>query len=159
MAYRFADRADRNTIPIVPIEKPVLAAWLKTQPATMRRWVASSGFSAEAGSFSLVAGADGRMKQVLLGTDAHDGFWSYAGLPDRLPQGKYRIDALLESDAATGAALGWALACYEFGRYRNAKGKTFPVLVWPHNCDRAAVRRAAAATRSGHWMMAGWCCT
>ncbi len=146
MAYRFADRADRSTIPIVPIEKPVLAAWLKTQPATMRRWVASTGFSAEAGSFSLVAGADGRLKQVLLGTDAHDGFWSYAGLPDRLPQGKYRIDALLERDAATGAALGWALACYEFGRYRNAKGKTFPVLVWPHNCNRAAVRRAAAAT-------------
>ncbi len=146
MAYRFADRTDRNTIPIVPIEKPVLAAWLKSQPATMRRWVASSSFSAEPGSVSLVAGVDGRLKQVLLGTDAHDGFWSYAGLPDRLPQGKFRIDALLERKAATGAALGWALACYEFGRYRNSRDKIFPTLVWPQNCDRAAVRRAAAAT-------------
>jgi leucyl aminopeptidase len=146
VAYRFADKADTNTIPIVAIEKPVLAAWLKTQSAAMRRWVASTGFSAEAGSVSLVAGADGRLKQVLLGTDAHDGFWSYAGLPDRLPQGKFRIDALLERDAATGAALGWALASYEFGRYKNATGKIFPALVWPHNCDRAAVRRAAAAT-------------
>ena len=146
MTYRFADKADSRTIPIIPIEKAALAAWLKTQSAAMRRWVGSTGFAAEPGAISLVAGSDGRLRQVLLGTDAHDGFWSYAGLPDRLPAGKYRIDALMEKPVATGAALGWALACYRFGRYKKSSDKRFPVLVWPQNCDRVAVRRAASAT-------------
>ena len=48
--------------------------------------------------------------------------------------------------AATGAALGWALASYSFDRYRNKKARPFPALVWPGNCDRAAVKRAADAT-------------
>ncbi len=146
MGYRFADRTDSKTIPIVPIEKAVLAAWSRTQTAAMRRWIDSTGFVAEPGSVSLVAGADGRLKQVLLGTDAHDGFWSYAGLPECLPKGKYRIDALMERPAATGAALGWALACYNFGRYKKSSARIFPTLVWPQNCDRGAVRRTASAT-------------
>ena len=146
MAYRFADRTDSRTIPIVPIETAVFAAWLRTQPAALRRWVESTGFSAAPGAMSLVAGADGGLEKVLLGTEAHDGLWSYAGLPDWLPPGKYRIDAVLEKEAATGAALGWALACYHFGRYRKAGDRKFPTLVWPRNCDRAAVGRAAAAT-------------
>ena len=146
MAYKFNVTAAKGTIPIVPIETEVLKAWLRTQDAAMRRWVASTGFKAGAGEISLVAGADGALARVLVGVRTHDGFWSYAGLPDALPAGNYRIDAVLEAPEATNAALGWALGCYRFDRYSRAKRKTFPALVWPRNCDRARVRRAADAT-------------
>ena len=147
MAYRFFASADARTIPIIPIETAVFSAWLKKQPAEMKRWVESAGFLAKPGSISLVAGKDGALSQVLLGVDDHQGLWSYAGLPKSLPAGRYRIDAELEKAGATNAAIGWALGCYQFDRYKSTKSKpTYPGLVWPRNCDRGAVARTADAT-------------
>lgn len=156
MSYRFKEKADAKTVAIVPIEKAVFDAWLKKQPADMRRWVQSAGFAAAPGDVSLVAGKDGGLAQVLLGVHEHDGLWSYAGLPGRLPAGAYRIDARFEPDAATAVVLGWALGCYGFDRYKSRKngqngqngngGADLPALVWPEGCDRGHVRRAADAT-------------
>ena len=147
MVYRFFTAADARTIPIIPIETAVFSAWLKKQPAAMRTWVDSAGFMAKPGSISLVAGSDGALATVLLGVDDHQGFWSYAGLPESLPAGRYRIDAELEKKGATNAAVGWALGCYQFDRYKSVKSQsTLPGLVWPRNCDRAAVKRTADAT-------------
>ena len=147
MVYRFFTAADARTIPIIPIEAAVFSAWLKKQPAAMRSWVDSAGFLAKPGSVRLVAGSDGALATVLLGVDDHQGFWSYAGLPNSLPAGRYRIDAELEKEGATNAAVGWALGCYRFDRYKSAKSQTaLPGLVWPRNCDRAAVKRTADAT-------------
>ena len=96
-----------------------------------------------------MAGADGGLATVLLGVDDHRALWSYAGLPGRLPEGRYRIDARLERDAATRAALGWALGCYSFERYKSRRNdRAVPGLVWPEGCDRGAVRRTADATFS-----------
>lgn len=147
MAYHFFTAADARTIPIIPIETAVFSAWLSTQPAAMRNWVDSAGFLAKPGSVSLVAGNDGALSSVLLGVDDHQGLWSYAALPKSLPAGRYRIDAVLEKEGATNTAIGWALGCYQFDRYKSAKSKTaFPGLVWPRNCDRGAVKRTADAT-------------
>ena len=147
MVYRFFTAANARTIPIIPIETAVFSAWLKKQPAAMKRWVASAGFMAEPGSVSLVAGSDGALSTVLLGVDDHQGLWSYAALPNLLPAGRYRIDAAMEKDGATNAAIGWALGCYRFDRYKSRKSDAaHPGLVWPRNCDRGAVRRTADAT-------------
>lgn len=150
MSFRFKEKADSKTIPIIPIEREVFDAWLKMQPAAMKRWVESAGFKAEPDSVSLVQGPDGRLGSVLLGVERHDGLWSYAGLPSRLPSGSYRIDARFEPDGATSVALGWALGCYRFDRYKGNKKKggdrAFPALAWPQGCDRGQVRRAAGAT-------------
>ena len=147
MAYRFSASANARTIPIIPIETAVFSAWLEKQPAAMKRWVNSAGFLAKPGSVSLVAGDDGALSTVLLGVDDHQGLWSYAGLPAMLPDGRYRIDAVMEQEGATNAAIGWALGCYQFDKYKSAKPKTtWPELVWPKNCDRGAVKRTADAT-------------
>lgn len=147
MSYRFFTAADARTIPIIPIETAVFSAWLKKQPAAMRRWVDSAGFLAKPGSLSLVAGSDGALSTVLLGVDDHQGLWSYASLPADLPEGRYRIDAVLEKEGATNAAIGWALGCYQFDRYKSGQTQQkFPGLVWPRNCDRKAVKRTADAT-------------
>jgi leucyl aminopeptidase len=148
VTYRFVERADARTVPIVPVETEVFAAWLKGEPAAIRSWVESAGFAAKAGQVSLVADARGALVKVLLGVDRHDGFWAYAGLPETLPAGTYAIDARFEPAAATGVALGWALACYRFDRYKADRGKAkpFPALVWPAGADRGHVERAARAT-------------
>jgi leucyl aminopeptidase len=147
VSYRFLNTANARTIPIIPIETAVFSAWLRKQPAVMKRWVDSAGFLAKPGEVSLVAGKDGGLSSVLLGVDDHQGLWAYAGLPEILPPGRYRIDAVLEKNGATNAAIGWALGCYCFDRYKSQKVKTpRPGLVWPRNCDRGAVRRTADAT-------------
>ena len=66
-------------------------------------------------------------------------------MPGKLPQAVYRIDRPLGVKGADAAALGWALGTYRFGRYRKHDG-SFPTLVWPDDCDRADVERAASAT-------------
>jgi len=146
VSYRFVDSRNADTIPIIPVETAVFAAWLETQPPEMRAWVTTSDFKAEPGSVSLVGGRDGRLAQVLVGLENHDGPWAYAGLPARLPPGRYWIDARMERDRATRAAIGWALGTYEFTRYRKGPAKNFPTLVWPDDADRARVERTAAAT-------------
>ncbi|NKB19071.1 MAG: leucyl aminopeptidase family protein [Alphaproteobacteria bacterium] len=147
MTYRFAASADRRTIPIIPIETAVFAAWLKTQDAAMKRWVKSAGFKAAAGTMSLVAGKDGSLAQVLVGVEDHQGLWSYADLPSKLPKGRYEIDARMDKAGATAVALGWALGCYRFTRYKSKPvAAAMPSLVWPKNCDRGAVKRTTDAT-------------
>jgi leucyl aminopeptidase len=148
VSFKFVDRADAKTVPIVGVEKDVFAAWLKGQPPAMRDWVESSGFTAKAGQVSLVADGKGRLARVLVGVEKHDGLWAYAGLPDTLPTGTYRIDARFEPDGATAVALGWALACYRYDRYKADRGKQkpFPALVWPEGADRGHVERTARAT-------------
>jgi len=146
VAFNITGRKPARAIPIVPIEKEVFKAWRKTQDKAMKVWVDSAGFTATPGVVSLVSGSDGKLECVLLGIEDHDGFWSYAGLPTTLPAGTYWIDARMESEQATGAALGWALGSYGFDRYKKTPRKAPATLVWPDNCDRGHVRRTADAT-------------
>ena len=146
MRAKFKTRADARTVPIVPIEKDVFDAWRADRPLALRAWMESTGFKAAPRSLSLVAGEDGALATVLLGVEAHDDFWAYADLPGRLPAGGYRIDSRMDREAATGAALGWALGCYAFDRYSAKRNGPVPALVWPAGADRAHVRAAAEAT-------------
>ena len=147
MALQFRDRADARTVPIAPVETDALAAWLRRQDAALRAWVASSGFRAQPGEASLVAGPDGKLVRVLVGVGAGNAFAAFAGLPAKLPAGSYRIEGRIASRRGYEAALGWALAQYRFDRYKSAAKPPAPrLLVWPETCDRAAVTRAAEAT-------------
>ena len=85
MVSPFATRADAGTVPIEAIETAKFAAWARGQDAALTSWLESTGFKAESGSVSLVAGADGKLARVRLGVDAGDPLWSYAGLPMQLP--------------------------------------------------------------------------
>ncbi len=149
MLKQLVTKAGPGAIPLTPVEKKGFRKWLAGQAAPLRTWVRSTGFDASPGSISLVAGRDGGLDRVLLGVDSGgaDGedIWAYAALPKRLPRRTYRIDAGLDGQAATRAALGWALGTYAFARYgRRRRG--LARLVWPKTCDKASVERAALAT-------------
>ncbi len=145
MLPNFLETPADDTVTITPVTKAGLEAWLAEQPAPVRNWVAGTGFKAEPGSTSLLADADGRLARVLLGVSEGDDPWSYGGLPFGLPMGSYRIDPDPEPSAATRAALGWALGCYRFTRYKKVE-RSPAGLVWPATADRGAVERTAMAT-------------
>ena len=133
-----------DTVAIEPIRKAAFQEWLEMAPTAARAWVSSIGFAADPGSSALLPGDDGKLARVLVGVPETLDLWSLAGLPGGLPKGSYRVDAKLSKREATLVATGWALACYQFARYRKTP-KEFPQLVLPAGADAAAVERVATA--------------
>ena len=138
------DRDASGTLPITPLAAEDFKAWLEAQPKETAAWIKWAGFTAAPGSHCLMPGRDGAPEGVLAGVDVTNGPWSFAALPLTLPEGRYAIDAELEAESATLAALGWALAGYRFGRYK-ADNRKLAQLAWPKHADRKAVLRTAEA--------------
>ncbi len=136
-------RGAGKPIPITAVAAKELRGWLKAQRAAVRKWVEGVRFDARPGGHTLIPGAGGAPGRVLLGVDAGADIWSYGALPKALPRGAYRLDGKLSPQAATRAALGWALGGYAFARYK--KQPAAARLVWPADADRREVERAAAA--------------
>ncbi len=144
MVSELLARAPKSAVPITPLTKDHLGAWMKGQSAPWRNWVASTSFEAAPGSFSLLPGSDGALAHVLLGVEAEPDLWSYAGLPAALPPGAYRIEVPLPPRDGEQAALGWLLGSYRFARYKKAERER-PRLVCPKGADRKRVAASAEA--------------
>jgi leucyl aminopeptidase len=146
MALHLTTRASGKTLPITPIHKARLSAWLKTQPKRLRAWVSGTGFTADTHEILFVPGRDGSPERVLAGIGRGGSYLAYAGLPTRLPKGRYTVDGKVERDEANALALGWAIGTYRFDRYKKKKkGEELATLVWPEGSNRAEVRRVADA--------------
>jgi leucyl aminopeptidase len=154
MAFLLIDD-DGGAVPLVAVPKEGLAAWREAAPARERDWAAAAGFAGEAGKLALVPGAEGsaegRLGRVLVGTgprhdqDGESAMWAFAGLPEALPPGKYRIERGPEGSDPTRLALGWALGTYSFDLYKKKKKERRAELAWPDGCDRGLVERLASA--------------
>ena len=53
--------AQANATPVIPSAQAALGEWLRQQERQHERWVASNGFTAKAGTFCLLPGADGAL--------------------------------------------------------------------------------------------------
>ena len=146
MDQHFAAKANPKTISITALTKRTYKKWLEKQSKAAVKWLKSTEFEPGDGKVALVPARDGSIGRVVLGLGAGGNLWSYAGLPNRLPKGRYAIEASEHVDA-NAAALGWALGCYRFDRYKKPKRK--PTLVWPEGCDREATLRTAQAVALG----------
>jgi leucyl aminopeptidase len=140
-----AARADRRTRTLVPLAAADLPAWLKRQDTARRRWVEGNGFTAAPDTHLALPAADGGAGEVLLGVRRPAAVWDLAGLPLKLPEGRYRLAGNPARADAEAWALGWALGAYQFARYRKP-GRAPAELVWPQRADKAAVSAAAEAT-------------
>ena len=147
MAFSLIDKTP-GAVPVALVTKDRLPARLAEAPERERNWLTSIGFAADAGKLGLVPGEDGRLAQVLVGLGdggaADTGTWALAGLPDGLPEGSYRLEAVPAGADPTRLALGWALATYAFTRY-HAKPRGAAALVWPEGADRGRAQRLARA--------------
>ncbi|NNG05126.1 MAG: leucyl aminopeptidase family protein [Inquilinus sp.] len=139
------DQEPTDTVPIETVTAAGLDSWLAGRDDRLRAWIADTGFAGKPGERALLPGPEGRLAGIAVGVDEDDGLWRYAGLPEALPPGTYRLDGVDDPAAATQGALGWALGCYRFDRY-TAREREPARLVWPAAADRAAVERAATAT-------------
>lgn len=131
-----------GAVPLVPVTPDGLDTALAGSDEAARRWLAATGFRAEPGQVSLVPAADGRLARVLAGVTLPLGPWALAALPAALPEGVYRLDDAFDGATATQLALGWALGCYAFTRYK-PRPRGFARLVWPEAADRLRVERLA----------------
>ena len=131
-----------GAVPLQPVTEDGLAAALSFLDETERRWVEATHYLGEAGKFVLLPDAAGRLKRVLVGVRPGEELWALAALPDALPKGTYRLEGEHAAEAATRFALGWALGCYAFTRYRT-RDKGWADLVWPAAADRGKVERLA----------------
>jgi leucyl aminopeptidase len=110
--------SDRRSIAIETTDPAHLAATRRRLDATQRRWLTQTAFEGTPGTHALLADAAGKLVRVLVGVDARDPLAALATLPCALPPGTYHLaDEGVLADAAQ-AALGWALAAYQFTRYR-----------------------------------------
>jgi leucyl aminopeptidase len=136
--------------PIWLVGEQGLSAWLELQTAAVRSWLKAQGFGGEKQKLVLVptANGDGIAGAVLgLGTVAdlsEPTLWTSAGLPDRLPPGKYRFAGSFSAVGATQLTLGWQYGSYRFSRYRKPAGE-LPALVSPAGADLEYVRLASEA--------------
>lgn len=136
----------RTSVPIVPLEKKNVAAWLKKQPAFAKQWLKVNGFTGEPGQFCLLPDKSGKLKQVVAGIGEAD-IWSLAFLPGVLPPLHYHIATPFHAEQATQVTLGWALAGYRFTRYKK-NDKPAAQLVAPRNADMDYIESMANAI---HW--------
>src|SRR5258708_22119978 len=131
-----------ESVPITPVAADERARWSAALDEAGRRWVAATGFTGEGGKAALLPDGTGGLARALVGVAPGETLWALAGLPDTLPAGSYRLQPDPHSRAPGRMALGWALACYAFARYK-APPRGFAKLVWPKSADRGLVERLA----------------
>lgn len=136
-----------RAIPVTPLRAESFAAWRSRAGARVKAWIKASGFAPRRGEICIVRRPSGAIERVLAGYAAEDAHWAFAGLPEKLPAGRYRLDETAPgtADLAASFALGWALGSYAFGRYKKKRKKNGAALVWPGGADRAAISRAVEA--------------
>ncbi len=145
MIPHVSDETASDATPIWPVAKPDFAAWSETQAPEVRTWLKQSNFKPKAGATCLLPAADGALAGVVLGLGENPDLWAYGGLAACLPPGDYRIATELDTDAATGAAIAWALGSYRFTRYRKSENE-FATLGLPANADAGLAARTVAGT-------------
>ncbi|HIF40241.1 MAG TPA: leucyl aminopeptidase family protein [Planctomycetes bacterium] len=141
-----AAQADLRLIPVSPVTPDTLDSKLGSAPEA-RAWTASHGFEGKPGQSLVMPGTGGGVERVLFGVPDEPTLWDWAALVPTLPVSSppavFQIQDV-DPDQANRAALGWALACYRFTRYKAAE-TDLPRCAWPEGADREAVTRQAEA--------------
>ena len=133
-----------NATPIHPLTADQLRGFLAKQSATVKAWVKTQQFTAKPESYLLLPDAKGEISAVLAGVEATPHVWSLAHLPAVISAGTYRIEAGWNKQQLADVALGFALAQYQFTRYKKMERKAL-VLALPKTVDLAAIEHKRQA--------------
>jgi leucyl aminopeptidase len=116
-------KAFEKAVPILATDAKRLPKLMAALSPAERRWAEGAGFDAAAHSFCALPDGRGNIARVLLGVrDAADP-WALAGLPLRLPRGRYALGKGPVAIAPEDAAFAWDLGGYQFSRYKRSKRK------------------------------------
>jgi leucyl aminopeptidase len=132
-------------IPMVLVIESEFPTWLERQDEPLRRWLTVTGFKAKSGQFSLVPGADGQLRAVVVSISRADDLWALGSLPATLPEGDYVLDAAaFEFQSLERLTLGWALGAYQFTRYKTPK-RAMARLALDPACNAGRIQRQVEA--------------
>lgn len=134
----------KNSIPIITVNEKEFPAVRAKLPPRAQNWIKANGFNGEAGKFYLVPDENGALAKVVAGIAVKPDMWSIAHLADKLPPGAYHLEGKFAPHLATGLALGWALQCYRFTKYKKSM-KEFATLIAPKDCDLPYLESMAEA--------------
>ncbi len=149
MLQNLQARKSKSSVPIILVEgQKQLKQWLTKQPQYVKKWVASTGYKAASGTSCLLPNRDGSVRAVLLSGENWGFPWLCSKLPAELPKGRYFVENELSVKQANAVAMGWALGCYRFTRYKSKEPK-FADLVWPDQCDQLRVEALVRAVSLG----------
>jgi leucyl aminopeptidase len=119
MTY-FATTSNQNSIPIVLFTKQNRAQTKHELSKKEHNWLHSTGFMAQENDLQLIPNDEGLVCKVAVAiTDIEDPF-ALAHLPIKLPKGNYHLTGNLNAKQKDTLSLGWALACYQFDRYKKS---------------------------------------
>ncbi|MGD9649399.1 MAG: M17 family metallopeptidase [Dongiaceae bacterium] len=131
------------TISLHLVNKDTYPRWLKNQSKEWQEWLKTNGdFKAHAHSCAPLFTAQGKIGAVAVGVDSELNIWSIAHLPACLPPGNYSLPKDLDPNMAENLVLGWALAQYQFDRYKKSTPRRAK-LAWPKGVDRAKITALA----------------
>lgn len=143
-AFPIVPKSKQPSLPLHAVTEKNYPAWLKQQPAPVKRWLDANGFKAAPGTFCLLPGKEGALSGAVCGIEAAPDLWSLAALPLLLPPRLYHLEGRFPAALATQLALGWTLATYKFTRYKKSAKETASLVAPPH-CDLAYVKAMAGA--------------
>ena len=138
-------------VPLICLAEDELPGWETTAPSVWRQWSREHAFRAERHRLLALPGAEGGVGAVLVGLGRRSAAeplspWVFAGLPERLPVGTFRLQPELAVEDRQAFALGVALGSYRYDRYRRPPLAAREVrFVWPAGVDRQRIQRLAAA--------------
>ncbi|MEN5170684.1 leucyl aminopeptidase family protein [Brevundimonas pondensis] len=107
-------------------------------------WAEANGFTGKAGQLLIVPGDDGAAVEALFGAGEAFEAMSARSLPTRLPAGDWRLEGV-EGEAASQAALAFALGGYLFDRYKARPERGRARLVAPASLDLSEALNIAGA--------------
>ena len=134
----------KTATPIHALTEKTLAQYLKAEPVAVRGWIAMQNFTAKPGTALVLPDNKGGVRAVLAGVEERPTIWSLAHIPTILPSGTYQIDAPWSPAEIGDAALGFALAQYQFTRYKAAAPKSL-TLALPKSLDFSLLEAKRAA--------------
>jgi leucyl aminopeptidase len=139
---------DCASIPIHLITEEGLERWRDAQSEATRTWFAANNFRAERGRVLVVPGEQGRPVAVAVGLGKGDDLncWLASSLPDRLPDGDYRLAEALPAPLANQFAFGWVYGQYRFERYRRPSAARSIRLRLPEGVDEREIESLRSAT-------------
>lgn len=131
-----------------------LAAWRDGLSGPHAAWTDAVNFAAAPGEVLLLPDAAGGLDAVLLGLGKTPDPFALAALPDKLPEGAYRLDEAAPPEVAEMAALAWAMGAYRYEAYKSQpRSSAWPQLVLPKSADRARIDRLNRAVYSARHLI------
>jgi leucyl aminopeptidase len=140
--------ADPASIPLWLLYEDEAAAWIGAQPDAWRQWLDAQAFRGERCRTILLPDASGAVGAAVAGLgqrQAGVSLWHGAGIAERLPARRFRLQQSFPAAESTQLCLGFAYAAYRYARYRRTSPAATAALEPPATADAGYVALAAEA--------------